>query len=159
MFFVNGLNAGEDAQRPYFLAKEDLDYAIDVATQKKIIRDRQALRDDLEILKDEAREARFLASQAEERPQVQNWLMKANEAEIKSARLTKQIDELPETLAAPVQIEVRSLETLLCDLENAKNGQLDDIVLIPPGLARHQLFGAKHPYLAEETHLELEDGY
>lgn len=60
MFHVDGLNTGEDARRPFFLQKEDLDYAVESATQKKLQRDRQALKGEIEILKNEAKEARLL---------------------------------------------------------------------------------------------------
>jgi len=64
--------------------------------------------------------------------------------------------DLPETVASPVQIEVRNLEGILGEMEQAPNGQLENIVLIPSGLARNQLLGTTYPVLTNDPALSME---
>eukprot|EP00210_Caulerpa_lentillifera_P005562 g5321.t1 len=155
VFHVNGLNTGLDARRPFFFQKEDLDYAVESASQKKLQRDRQALKGEIEILRNEAKEARLLARQSEGR-QSQNWLTAAAKAETKSARLIKQMNDLPDSVSTPVQVEVRSLESILGEMQTHPNGQLENLVFIPSGLARNQLLGTHYPPIMDDPTLTME---
>lgn len=171
--------------RPLFFDKKDLDHAIDSATSRKLERDRQALRDEMEILKGEAHEARLLVppqsqeaflhsfcqAKQTEGEEAEKWMSIAAKAETKARKLGKQIKELPDSLFSGcclnspglmfsvglVQVEVRSLEDVLSEMECDRSGQYGNTMLIPSGLSEGHMLETPFTRVGDKKIINLQN--
>lgn len=134
VFQAEGLSVKQGSTKyyPLFLSKADLDVAIGVAQDQRLVGRIQAQEESVSLIRDERNRLADDMVRARNEKERNRFLIKHERAVKKMARAEKRLRDMKGRLSPP-QVEVGSLEDVIKHMEEDRTGEWSSVMFVPPG--------------------------